>query len=132
VPRSPWRKKYSQQNVSASQADERNSQFILRITELILSFSEIIVYNVYDLLSDQEDRMNSRIEINPNICHGKPVIRNTRVLVSNILADLAAGLSYAQIIENYPHIGEKDIRAVLEFGSELAQFETIPYDSNIL
>lgn len=34
--------------------------------------------------------MNTRIKINPNICHGNPVIRNTRVLVSNILADLAA------------------------------------------
>jgi len=66
--------------------------------------------------------MNTRIAINPSICHGKPVIKNTRVLVSNILSDLAAGLSYDEIIENYPNIKKSDIKAALEFGSELAQF----------
>lgn len=69
--------------------------------------------------------MNNRIIIDPNICHGKPVIKNTRVLVSNILADLADGLTVNQILENYPNITEEDIRAALEFGSELAQFESI-------
>lgn len=55
-----------------------------------------------------------RISINPNVCHGKPVIKNTRVLVSNILADLAAGLSYEEIIENYPNVTPDDIQAALE------------------
>ena len=70
--------------------------------------------------------MNSRITVDPNICHGKPVIKNTRVLVSNILADLAAGFTYDTIIENYPNISKKDIKAALQFGSELAQFESVP------
>ncbi|MBA7556613.1 hypothetical protein ES705_49328 [subsurface metagenome] len=72
--------------------------------------------------------MNARIEINPNICHGNPIIKNTRVLVSNILADLATGSTYQKVIENYPNITEKDIQAVLDFSSELTQFETIPYE----
>lgn len=72
--------------------------------------------------------MNSRISINPNICHGKPAIAGTRVLVSNILASLAAGESTTAILENYPSITEEDIRAALEFGSELAQFESLPYE----
>ena len=55
-----------------------------------------------------------RISINPNVCHGKPVIKNTRVLVSNILADLAAGLSYEEIIEIYPNVTSGDIQAALE------------------
>lgn len=76
--------------------------------------------------------MNSRIEINPNICHGNPVIRNTRVLVSNILADLAAGQTYQYIIENYPNITKEDIVAVLDFSSELMQFETIPFESHVV
>jgi len=76
--------------------------------------------------------MSSRIEINQNICHGKPVIKDTRVLVSNILSDLAAGCSYKEIIDNYPNITENDIKAALEFGSELAQFETISYDTSLL
>jgi uncharacterized protein (DUF433 family) len=52
----------------------------------------------------------------------------TRVLVSNILASLAAGESINTILENYPSIKEEDIRAALEFGSELAQFESLPYE----
>lgn len=63
--------------------------------------------------------MNSRIEINPEICHGNPVIKNTRVLVSNILADLAAGISTEDILINYPNISINDIMAALAFSSEL-------------
>lgn len=71
--------------------------------------------------------MNTRIEINPNICHGNPVIKNTRVLVTNILADLAAGNSYDDIISDYPGITSEDITAALSFSSELAKFETIQF-----
>ena len=73
--------------------------------------------------------MNERISINPLVCHGKPVIRNTRVLVSNLLSDLAAGESYSEIIANYPSISEEDIKAALQFGSELANFDTFSYES---
>lgn len=69
--------------------------------------------------------MNNRIVIDPNICHGKPVIKNTRILISNILADLSEGLSYEEISDNYPNITLEDIQAALQFGSELAQFEYI-------
>lgn len=48
--------------------------------------------------------MNSRISINPLVCHGKPVIKNTRVLVSNILSDLAAGEPESAILANYSSI----------------------------
>jgi uncharacterized protein (DUF433 family) len=72
--------------------------------------------------------MHRRITIDPAICSGKPVIANTRVLVANILADLADGLDYDQIILNYPNIKKEDIVACLEFGSELAKFETVGID----
>ncbi|MCK4799283.1 MAG: DUF433 domain-containing protein [Spirochaetes bacterium] len=72
--------------------------------------------------------MNARTIIDPNICHGKPVVKNTRVLISNILADLAAGLTYDEIIENYPNITKEDIKAALQFSSELAQFESVPIE----
>ncbi len=74
--------------------------------------------------------MNSRISIDPAVCHGKPVIKNTRVLVSNILSDLAVGLSYDEIIGNYPNIEVEDIRATLEFASELARFESMPLETS--
>ncbi len=71
--------------------------------------------------------MNERIEINPVICHGKPVIRGTRVLVSNILGELASGAVFDAVIEIYPNINVEDILAALEFSSELTQFDTISY-----
>jgi uncharacterized protein (DUF433 family) len=70
--------------------------------------------------------MNPRISMDPAVCHGKPVIKGTRVLVANILADLAAGETHAGILRSYPGVTEEDIRAALEFGSELASLEVEP------
>ncbi len=64
--------------------------------------------------------------MDPQVCHGKPTITGTRVLVSNILASLAAGESNEAIVTNYPGITKKDIRAALEFASGLAQFKSLP------
>lgn len=72
--------------------------------------------------------MNKRIELNQNICHGKPIIRGTRVMVSTILGALAAGDSMEMILEDYPNIERDDIYAALAFASKLSQFEDIPYE----
>jgi len=72
-----------------------------------------------------------RIIIDPNICHGKPVIKGTRVLVSNILGALASGETFEQIIEDYPSITKDDILATLSFGSNLSNFESFPYDVKV-
>ena len=72
-----------------------------------------------------------RIIIDPNICHGKPVVKGTRVLVSNILGALASGQTYEQIIEDYAHISKDDILASLSFGSNLSNFESYPYDVKV-
>ncbi len=72
--------------------------------------------------------MSDRIDSDPNVCHGKPVIKGTRVLVGNILGALAAGQSHADIIEDYPNITEEDIRAALDFAGQLSQFESMPYE----
>ena len=72
--------------------------------------------------------MNPRISIDPTICHGKPVIKGTRVLVANILASLAAGESTEAILNSYPSITELDIRSALDFAGKLSQFESLPYE----
>lgn len=72
--------------------------------------------------------MINRIQIDPNICHGKPVIKGTRVLVSNILSSLASGESIEDILKDYPNINKEDISAALSFGSHLSNFESFPYD----
>lgn len=73
--------------------------------------------------------MDSRILIDPKICHGKPVIKGTRVLVSNILSALASGETIEQILEDFPNITKEDIYAALSFGSELTKFERTSYDT---
>jgi len=59
----------------------------------------------------------------------KPCIITLNSLFKDILAELAVGQTYEQIIENYPNITKEDISAVLDFSSELMHFETIPYES---
>jgi len=59
-----------------------------------------------------------RIEIDRNICSGKPVIRGTRILVTSILSQLAAGESFAAIRKGFPGLVDDDIRAALEFAKE--------------
>ena len=59
-----------------------------------------------------------RIEINPAICSGKPVIRGTRILVTSILSQLAAGESVEAIRKGFPGITNDDIRAAIEFAKE--------------
>ncbi len=61
----------------------------------------------------------SRIQIDPKICHGKPVITGTRVLVSNILGALAGGDTIEMILEDYPNITKEDVLAAISFDTYL-------------
>lgn len=72
--------------------------------------------------------MIERIQINPKVCHGKPVIKGTRVMVSTILGALGAGDSIGEVLEDYTNITEEDIRAALEFAGELSKFEESMYN----
>ncbi|MCF8106815.1 MAG: DUF433 domain-containing protein [Desulfohalobiaceae bacterium] len=74
--------------------------------------------------------MNNRISINSNICHGKPVIKGTRVLVANILSALGSGDSIEDILTDYPNISYEDVLAAISFGAELSRFEEVPYEGN--
>ena len=62
-----------------------------------------------------------RIAINPAVCHGKAYIRGTRVMVSVILDNLAAGVPHEEITGSYPSIQEPDIQAALAYAAELAR-----------
>lgn len=74
--------------------------------------------------------MHERIELNPLICHGKPVIKGTRVMVSTILGVLAAGDTIEMLLEDYPNLTREDIAAALAFASEVTSFEDVPYQLN--
>ena len=67
----------------------------------------------------------NRITINPEICNGKPTIRNTRYTVDLILDLLSAGMSNIEIIDDYPALEIDDIKACLAFASQLSKVKTI-------
>jgi uncharacterized protein (DUF433 family) len=62
-----------------------------------------------------------RISIDPNVCFGKPCIRGTRVWVSLIIDNLAAGVSEEEIIAAYPGIEHEDIMAALSYAAEMTR-----------
>jgi len=66
-----------------------------------------------------------RITINPDICHGKPTIRNMRYPVEMVLDLLSSGMTHQEIMEDYPAIEAKDIIACLVFASQLTRFNKV-------
>lgn len=71
--------------------------------------------------------IGDRVEINPLVCHGRPVVRGTRIMVSQILGALAGGDTMEDVLEDYPSLTAADLSAVFAFAGSLAQFEDIPY-----
>lgn len=69
-------------------------------------------------------KLISRITINPEVCQGKPTIRNTRYTVDLILDLLSAGMTESDIIDDYPALESQDIKACLSFASQLSKFKS--------
>ncbi len=59
--------------------------------------------------------MNERIEMNPRVCGGRPVIKGTRIAVEVILGQLAEAQSWDSILAGYPELSREDIQAALRF-----------------
>ncbi len=68
-------------------------------------------------------KTHERIVIDPLICHGKPVIRGTRMPVTMIVGSLAGGMSFEEVGKEYD-LTDEDIRAALRFVGELAEQES--------
>lgn len=66
-----------------------------------------------------------RISVNPAVCHGKACIRGTRVMVSVIIDNLAAGVSRDEIRSSYPALTPADIDAALAYAAELTREGTV-------
>ena len=56
-------------------------------------------------------RIADRIEIDPRVCNGKPVIKGTRIPVSVILELVATGVSWVEVLSDYPELKQEDIQA---------------------
>ena len=60
----------------------------------------------------------SRITIDPDICHGKPVIRHLRYPVESLLEYLAAGDTFEDLLEEFPDLVREDLQACMEFAAQ--------------
>lgn len=69
--------------------------------------------------------MHERINVDPDILLGKPVIRGTRLAVEFILDLLAQGWTYEELLRNYPGLTMEDIRACLAYASERLRSEKV-------
>ncbi len=67
-----------------------------------------------------------RISVDPLICHGKACIKGTRIMVSVILDNLAAGISQDEILKSYPSLKPEDIKAAIAYAAELTRERLVP------
>jgi uncharacterized protein (DUF433 family) len=74
---------------------------------------------------------HERIDINPEIMFGKPVIKGTRITVEHILRKLAGGMAANDIIKDHPHLKPEDILSAEEFAADYLAQEEIVFASGI-
>jgi uncharacterized protein (DUF433 family) len=67
------------------------------------------------------ENLLSRITLNPEVCHGKPTIRNKRYTVELILDLLSAGMTESEILKDYPALERNDILACLAYASKITK-----------
>lgn len=70
-------------------------------------------------------RAQQRIEINPKVMLGKPVIRGTRIPVELILRRLGEGATESEVLESYPHLSKEDIRAAMTYAADALAHEEL-------
>lgn len=59
------------------------------------------------------------ISVDPTVCHGQACIKGTRIMVSVILDNLAAGLTTDEIIQSYPSLSREAVQATISYAAEL-------------
>jgi uncharacterized protein (DUF433 family) len=66
-----------------------------------------------------------QVVVNPDVCHGKPTLKGTRVMVSNVLSVLAGGYTIAQVAKYYPELSKEDVKAAIEYAAATIDEEII-------
>jgi len=70
-----------------------------------------------------------RISVDSNICHGKVCIKGTRIMVSVVLDNLAAGVTVDSILRSYPTLQLEDIQAAMWYAADLARDRVVSVPS---
>jgi uncharacterized protein (DUF433 family) len=68
----------------------------------------------------KEQGLMARITSRPDVCGGRPCVRDTRIEIAVILDGLAEGLADADLIDHYPQLTTEDIHAALAYAADLA------------
>jgi uncharacterized protein (DUF433 family) len=69
--------------------------------------------------------MDNRIEINPNVMLGKPVIRGTRIPVELLIRKMSEGATVEDLLDAYPRLSREDIQAALAYAADVVGNDTI-------
>ncbi len=70
------------------------------------------------------------IVVDPEVCHGSPCFKGTRVMVSVVLDNLAAGLSVEEILANYPSLRSEAIPSAIAYAAELTRERVVDLPSS--
>jgi uncharacterized protein (DUF433 family) len=62
-----------------------------------------------------------RITVDPGVCHGQACIKGTRIIVSLVLDNLAAGVTHEDLLRSYPSLSPEDIQAAIAYAAELVR-----------
>jgi uncharacterized protein (DUF433 family) len=82
-------------------------------------------YAAHNIECECMENWRERVSVHPAVCHGKACIRGTRIMVSVILDNIAAGIDRAEILASYPSLQPVDINAALGYAAELAREGTM-------
>jgi uncharacterized protein (DUF433 family) len=74
-----------------------------------------------------ENNLKNRITVNPEICHGKPTINNTRHMVESILEYLAGGDTIDDILKEFTDLEREDILACMAYAAKSLRFKDIHF-----
>ena len=69
--------------------------------------------------------MDSLIELNPQICNGRPVVRGTRISVEHVLELVASGATRDDVLRAYPHLTIEGFQAAFDFASRAVREQTM-------
>jgi len=68
---------------------------------------------------------HQHITVDPNVCHGQACVVATRIPVSVVLDNLAAGVSEAEILQSYPRLSHDAIQACIAYAAEIVREEVV-------
>jgi uncharacterized protein (DUF433 family) len=72
------------------------------------------------------ENWEERISVDPNVCHGQPCIKGTRIMVWLIVSFLANGDTIDDVLEAYPSLTQEDVLAALTYAAEMVREKIVP------